>query len=381
VADDETEKFDFKGKTLSDCNFADVTVTQLANFRGATFTKEADFRGVTFTERADFSDATFTERADFRGATFTERAEFLDATFTKLADFRGATFTEDADFRRVTFTEQCNFGDATFTDWVNFTGATFTDWANFRGATFTKEATFSGVTFTERADFSDATFLIADFRGATFSWLAIFVNADMKGPTSFVRATFSAEPPQFFGAKLHEGTFWRSVTWPATPSSPGRAGRFIAAYERLKLEMDRLKKHEDELDFFARELQCRRVVQGTWRGLPIAIYGALCDYGRSYIRPLSILLVTVLVGAVPFWQHFGGVTFSPLAYAGHAREALGLSIANTFGVLGIRKDLIDPETIKLLPDWLKVIATVQTGLGIVLLFLFGLGIRNRFRMK
>jgi hypothetical protein len=28
-----------------------------------------------------------------------------------------------------------------------------------------------------------------------------------------------------------------------------------------------------------------------------------------------------------------------------------------------------------------VIASVQTGVGIVLLFLFGLGIRNRFRMK
>jgi hypothetical protein len=30
---------------------------------------------------------------------------------------------------------------------------------------------------------------------------------------------------------------------------------------------------------------------------------------------------------------------------------------------------------------LKVIATVQTVLGIVLLFVFGLAIRNRFRMK
>ena len=31
--------------------------------------------------------------------------------------------------------------------------------------------------------------------------------------------------------------------------------------------------------------------------------------------------------------------------------------------------------------WLKVSATIQTILGIVLLFLFGRGIRNRFRMK
>jgi hypothetical protein len=80
-------------------------------------------------------------------------------------------------------------------------------------------------------------------------------------------------------------------------------------------------------------------------------------------------------------MHLGGFTLRPFAYTGHAREAIGLSFANTFGVLGIRKDLIDPEVIKALAGWLKVIASVQTGVGIVLLFLFGLGIRNRFRMK
>ena len=34
-----------------------------------------------------------------------------------------------------------------------------------------------------------------------------------------------------------------------------------------------------------------------------------------------------------------------------------------------------------LPNWLKAVATLQTILGIAFLFLFGLGIRNRFRMK
>ena len=59
---------------------------------------------------------------------------------------------------------------------------------------------------------------------------------------------------------------------------------FIDAYACLKLEMDRLKKHEDELDFFALELQSRRVLLGIWKGLPIAIYGFLSDCGRSYFR-------------------------------------------------------------------------------------------------
>lgn len=70
------------------------------------------------------------------------------------------------------------------------------------------------------------------------------------------------------------------------PKDADLAQEFVDAYERLKLEMDKLKKHGDELDFFALEQQCRRVVLGRWRGLPIAIYGFLSDYGRSYTRPL-----------------------------------------------------------------------------------------------
>jgi hypothetical protein len=50
-------------------------------------------------------------------------------------------------------------------------------------------------------------------------------------------------------------------------------------------------------------------------------------------------------------------------------------------VLGFRKDLIDPQVLTGLPGWLKVIAASQTIAGIVFLFLFGLAIRNRFRMK
>ncbi len=160
------------------------------------------------------------------------------------------------------------------------------------------------------------------------------------------------------------------------------------AYERLKLEMDRLKKHDDELYFFKLEMQSRRVMYGNWvpipelqilgrtiplghlkipqvritssakklsgltlpriwleareialmwptSGLPIAIYGFLCDYGRSYIRPLVGLLVTAAVGALPFWFSFG--------WPSKFWQALGFSFASTFGVLGFRKDFIKPE--------------------------------------
>ncbi len=221
---------------------------------------------------------------------------------------------------------------------------------------------------------------------------------------------------------------WRNVYWPLPPKDHKEgAGGFVDAYERLKLEMDRLKKHEDELHFFALELQSRRVMYRDWQpvsklklfrqairiqplkipektiplwplklfgrsfalrsvtvkartirlcrpapGLAIALYGLLSDYGRSYVRPLYGMLITVIVGSLFFLWHFGLSGFW---------QALGHSFANTFGVLGFRKDLISSEALAALPGWLKVIAASQTIAGIVLLFLFGLAIRNRFRMR
>ena len=66
------------------------------------------------------------------------------------------------------------------------------------------------------------------------------------------------------------------------------------------------------------ELQSRRVLLGRWGwGLAIWLYGLLCDYGRSYLRPLVALFVVSVIGALAFW-FFDARTYG---------EALGLSVA------------------------------------------------------
>jgi hypothetical protein len=254
-----------------------------------------------------------------------------------------------------------------------------------------------------------------------------FVNSQMKGIASFEAANFLVEPPRFFGAKLHEGTDWHGVQWPRRSPSANDAVGFVNCYERLKLEMDRLKKHEDELNFFALEMRSRRVLYGNWRAIPkvtlfgrtihfsfdipaltfapkprrllgrtfrfpaltlpewkaslylpsagllIGHYGLLCDYGRSYVRPFFGLLLTVVVGTLAFWHHS--------AFHSAFHKALSLSVANTFGVLGFRKDFVSPEAMKPLSNILVAIAGVQTMAGAILLFLLGLAIRNRLRMR
>jgi hypothetical protein len=62
-------------------------------------------------------------------------------------------------------------------------------------------------------------------------------------------------------------------------------------------------------------------------------------------------------------------------------KSFGLSAANTLNVFGFRKDFFEPAVIAHLSAWLEVMSAIQTIFGTILLFLTGLGIRNKFRMK
>jgi hypothetical protein len=221
---------------------------------------------------------------------FAERCKLLARTLTLPPstddiNFSDVEFERHASFTRYVFSRRSSFRSAIFSGRADFDGATFFGAASFQGAKFFGEVIFYGAKFSPDVDFGKAI----------FSSGSSFVNTEMKGETCFNDAVFKTEPPRFFDAKLHQGTVWRGITWPSKPEDKDEAGRFIDAYACLKLEMDRLKKHEDELDFFALELQSRRVMLGTWKGLPVAIYGVLSDYGRSYLRPLVALFYLALV--------------------------------------------------------------------------------------
>ena len=96
-------------------------------------------------------------------------------------------------------------------------------------------------------------------------------------------------------------------------------------------------------------LQSRRVLLGRWGwGLPIWLYGLLCDYGRSYLRPLVALFVVSVIGALAFW-FFDARTYG---------EALGLSVANALNVFGFRRDF--GLTIDTPLSWLELMSAIQT---------------------
>lgn len=303
----------------------------------------------------NFSDTQFARPFAANLFIFPHRADFKHATFSGTADFERATFSDRVDFTSATFSGMADFASATFSDWVDFEGATFSGLADFASATFSREA---------------------DFQHANFGGGLNFTDTKFQGVTSFARAKFYTHPPAFHHAALREDTQWHGVDWPKIPSDREDAQEHLYNYERLKQEMERLKKQEDEQFFFTKELQCREVVDGFPKNLVSKAYGCVSFYGRSILRPLCGLGFAWLAGLLLLWP-LGRTGVRGLKFT----EAFGLSFYNLFPFLPYRKEIYTQGFLDELSRLAHIVAAGQAFAGAALLFLIGLALRNRFRMK
>lgn len=348
-----------------------------------------DLSGSTFEERLICGGFIFSEDVDFRSVTFSGDVFFNNAIFFGKALFESVTFSESAVFHSATFSGAASFHSATFSRYAGLTSAAFAGRADFESATFSGDAFFDGVTFSEDAAFSDATFRFPTCFGP---------RRNEHIPVCPVR--FLQEPPAFFGTTLHEDTDFTDVAWPPVPddADPARrrtgAIRHRRAYERLKLLMDSQKKVADELMFQRLELRCREVeATGDWRSREwwvaraSRLFGALSDYGWDPVKPVLYLGGLILAGwalifVAEWWDYNLGAwpdPDRPAEYLGLGRS-FALSLSNVFGFLGLNRTFLADE-VRTLTTASEIVSTVQTVAGLVLLFLLGLALRNRFRIK
>jgi uncharacterized protein YjbI with pentapeptide repeats len=362
-------------------SFADFRFISPADFRSATFGGDANFGGALFnSNKVDFSSATFSGDTKFGRAQFVMGVDFESATFSGGVDFEYVHFG-DPNFRAATFSGIANFRHALFTGISStiFHSAVFSGDADFSSAVFQRGADFGSATFSKTASFNAAEFNIARFNAATFSNSITFINAEFKGSASFVDARFEALGPDFRGARMHEATEWHGVTWPKPPKSWENAQEQVYIYERLKQEMERLKKHEDEQKIFRMELRARRRLlrASPTEWLLNLIYQWSSDYGNSFIRPLLWLVVVFAVGAAIFAR-------APL-YCGApmpTKLAAQLSFANIFVFLPDKREIMmNAKMVQCFSSRTQAVSAAQSLLSVMLLFLLGLVLRNRFRMR
>lgn len=215
-------------------------------------------------------------------------------------------------------------------------------------------------------------------------------------------AKFLTAVPEFHAAKLYDDTTFPIPTnfrdhWPPLKGKDVMpAADQKRAYNRLRLFMNKSLQMDEEQFFHRQEMRCKAVL-AKWYHKPLYwLFAAFSDYGNSVWRPVAWGALSVVTAAVfmLWWQ--GVFAFTPQNDAGFdwafgllndgdvwakPRAAFGWSISNALPFIGTGKLYYGGEFAKELAWPLRVVGGVQTLFGFVLLFLFGLGLRNRFRLR
>lgn len=308
-----------------------------------------DFQGFVFPGDANFSQCAFYKPALFNRAVFKGLVQIDRGIFHADAIFENAVFEQGAYMAHHHFLSYANFRCATFIGTCDLTNAHFGGETVFTGASF-DDALFRGVEVEHRlVTFEDAKFMkVPDFRNSSFKTPPILSGIIVSDPKN-----------------------------KATPE-----GQDADKYRYLKLMASDAKDHQNELKFFAKELRAKRGHETKDRRAILLnrLYEWSSDFGQSVALPLYWLLGLVVAS----WLVRVGAC---LPASWNALEAhLAMSFADTFLLVGSEKWGLRTTAVPLAVCsrdfglWQHVGALVQSITSVALVFLIGLGLRNRFKM-
>ena len=318
---------------------------------------------------------------DFRDVDCKGQADFGFLKCHKRADFRSSIFDDLVIFNHATFSAESHFGHAEFSKSLLFQNATFGKTAEFIYSRFYSEAAFDAAEFCE-----DVLFLACQFDGFAKFYDAIFhEQLDLRDsifsrPVNFRNASFRKRFPNLSGTILHEGAQFpaEDACWPDTAiAPPAEESRQSLAIIRHTVGKQGLP--EEEHYFFRREMAFATRIGTPLQRLPYRLFGLFSDFGHSIAKPTVWLGVLWFIGFL-FYSNWLLRLDEPFSATPAALTAAGFSVAQLFSFLGFNRVFFDGVA-QQLPWCLQALAGVQAIAGVVLLFLLGLALRNRFRLK
>jgi len=396
-----------------------------ATFDAARFRKAASFRDAEFHGGTSFDATRFAEFGGFQKATFRSRTRFHEAVFMKDVSFSEARFLSEVSLGKVRFSRDVHFSDADFKGPVSLVRAKFSEMVVFHRATFDAGADFCDATFSGRVSFRDAVFLerVSFDRGifmnaASFSKAKFWREADFRAVRG--RGVFAIHDvdfrylPDFSEAHFEEAPLFDHIDLkPEQLKADTTEGEGSiespARWRALKRLAIQGHDHERELEFLKGEILARRGTEDTvtqlryWAGW---IYQILSDFGRSIKRPVVWLAVSLVAfsafyawrsDAVEVANLLSRSTVACTIGAGDARmAAVALSVHNAVPFAGVGLSVQTEEiyaclyglrgggsagTVPAVPSEVAVVGVVEFFVTAMLIFLVGLGVRNRFRIK
>lgn len=220
-----------------------------------------------------------------------------------------------------------------------------------------------------------------DFSEAKFNGSCSFVNRDFASGADFNGAVFH-DLVEFHGCVFHQGMSFHRTEFLKTRGDDDTATyKLEKSYNTLKRAMADLHARNEEADFFALEMECRRQRDSVpwFERLAATAYKHLSDYGRSIARPL--------VG-MGFLIGYGFAYFYHLAQAKSFRlpaDVLRFVLEQITAPFSIWSGRYNPDPwVKCYLDENPILlyapATIMTLMAIALVTLFLLALRRRFKM-
>jgi uncharacterized protein YjbI with pentapeptide repeats len=444
-------KVSFEGATFgNEINFFRTRIESDVNFTHTIFYGKVRFDEAQFVGTSDFACAIFYDRCDFINTMFVLDANFIVVTFHREVSFDRASFRENVNFSKAKFNGTANFHDIKFynnehkKNSVNFTEATFESSVNFNVVEFPYESAFINVNFkgtsyfdrskfvgiTEfnktffeksvrfdnsilngKANFSEVrfggevNFSIQDTRNAELKFQEVkFSNSIFSGPAFFRNRNFTANAnfngalfqdlTEFHGCTFHPAMSFHQTKFQKTKGVDDDATEKLErSYRTLKLHMEDLRARNEEADFFALEMECRRQrgsVHWTER-LAATAYKYFSDYGRSIARPLNWLLGVTMFFWISFWlinsfsdgKSIGDILLVIKGGGDGLLSILGFTLEQMFRPFYIWSEHTSPTAQSLLKKHsllIPFLASLQSLFTIGLLTLFLLALRRRFKM-
>ncbi|MBL6599475.1 MAG: pentapeptide repeat-containing protein [Alphaproteobacteria bacterium] len=366
-----------------------------------------DFDDHEFEDDVFFGEFIFPGYSWFGGATFSGYAGFNGATFSGTAWFRDATFSGTAWFGQTKFTGYSTFRNAHFLGNVTFAATEVTSAFSLEGAVFELVPVFNQAHFDEAPRLDS---LRIEPGGFVEKYRKVKQQSPDKDPwehkPDFLFQALAASIAQLTGLS----------------GNPDRAARW-RALKRLAIQGH---DHAREQEYFRGELLARRWHEDKpwhgsfWVGV---LYQLLGSFGASVVRPVRWWLVSTAGFATaylaihlerasplgPSGSSFRGAvqglwdwafTASPslpcaIGPGDPAAAALGLSVSKgLFAGIGSVTKInqihtclygvqvqVPGSVTPVIPDLVTGLGVLQFLLSAALVFLFGLALRNHFRIK
>lgn len=325
-----------------------------------------DFSNTLFKESPNFSNFIFKSYLDFDGAKLnsSNRIKFNSAQFEAHVRFSNTVFSQEIDFSSSNFKSKSIFNKSEFRKSCYYQNCQFDSNSSFANAKFHDFAIFNDSVFNCSTSFSEANCYRIAFYGTTFNGIANFKKINFKFMPKIMGAYFAT-------TLLVDNKEILSF-------HPQKED--IYDWAKLKYEMNKQHLHHEEIDCFAKELECRILDEDGWKKSLIKLYKVFSDYGRGILTPFGWLIVLIIFSTILYKFNF-------FYEIDGWKESLYLGIKGSIPLLPYDKHLeLNGALLNEGFGTFKTMALMLTRaihmtVAGILLFLIGLGIRNRLRIK